>query len=129
MSVKKLQNDSGFSLLEIMVALTILSFGMLGTAALIGGIAKANLASKSITAATNLAEDKMEEVMRLGYSGMPSSDTSTTEDYNTITDFPAHKRVTETYIDNPMTNMKKIVIKVNWASGSQAVVLTTFLAR
>lgn len=129
MSVKKLQNDSGFTLLEIMVALTILSFGMLGTAALIGGIARGNMISKNITVATTLAEDKMEEVMRLGYPGMPSSDTTTTEDYNTISNFPTCKRVTKTYIDNPMAKMKKIVVEVHWASGSQPVILTTFLAR
>ncbi len=129
MSAKKIQNDSGFSLLEIMVALAILSFGMLGTAALIGGIARGNMISKNITVATTLAEDKMEEVMRLGYSGMPSSDTSTTEDYNSISNFLAYKRVTKTYIDNPMAKMKKIVVEVNWESGSQPVILTAFFAR
>ena len=129
MSAKKIQNDSGFSLLEIMVALAILSFGMLGTAALIGGVARGNMISKNITVATTLAEDKMEEVMRLGYSGMPSSDTSTTEDYNSISNFLAYKRVTKTYIDNPMAKMKKIVVEVNWESGSQPVILTAFFAR
>ncbi len=60
-------NNSGFTLMEVLVAMLILSVGLLGMAALITGIINSNKLSNRISTATVLAQDKMEEIRRVGY--------------------------------------------------------------
>lgn len=76
--------DDGFSMIEALMAMSILSIGMLGTGALALGVIKANMVSKNVTAATTLAQDKMEIIQEMGYSGLPSSDQTEIEDYGSI---------------------------------------------
>jgi len=121
-------NNSGFTLMEVLVAMLILSVGLLGMAALITGIINSNKLSNRISTATVLAQDKMEEVRRVGYSGMPASNTTTTENYNTITNYSLYKRVTLTEVANPAAGMKKITVTVYWDT-NKSVVLQTILAQ
>jgi type IV pilus assembly protein PilV len=121
-------NNGGFTLMEVLVAMLILTVGLLGMAALITGIISSNKLSNRISTATVLAQDKMEEVRRVGYSGMPASNTTTTENYNTITNYSLYKRVTFTEVANPDAGMKKITVTVYWDSDDHSVVLNTILA-
>jgi len=114
--------------MEVLVAMLILSVGLLGMAALITGIINSNKLSNRISTATVLAQDKMEEVRRVGYSGMPASNTTTTENYNTITNYSLYKRVTLTEVANPAAGMKKITVTVYWDT-NKSVVLQTILAQ
>ncbi len=66
------------------MAVSILSIGMLGTGSLALGIVKSNLVSKNLTAATTLAQEKVEDIKAMGYSGLPATDTTEIEDYGTI---------------------------------------------
>ena len=124
----KLRDDNGFTLLEILVAITLLCIGLLAMAALTAGIMRGNLFSNQLTTATTLAQDKMEDIRRLGYSGTPTSDTTTTEDYNSIPNYPAYKRVTFTDVGNP-TGMKTVTVTVYWDSDAHSVELKTILAQ
>ncbi len=124
-----LENNKGFTLIEVLVAMVILSVGLLGTAALITGIIRSNQVSNRITTATVLAQDKMEEIRRLGYFGMPTSDTTTTESYNSITNYSLYKRVTSTDVVNPAADMKTVTVTVYWNSDNSSVELKTILAQ
>lgn len=121
--------NKGFTLLEVLVSIVILSVGLLGMASLTVGIIKGNKLSNDLTTATTLAQDKMEEIRNGGYDGLPSSDTTDTEDYGDITDYTQYKRVTETDVDTPATGMKTVTIKVYWASDDHHVELKTILAQ
>lgn len=66
----------GFTLLEVMVSLVILSVGLLGLASQTVSVIKANSLSDNITRATALAEDKLEELKRLGYAHAQLQDTT-----------------------------------------------------
>jgi len=123
------ENNSGFTLIEVLVAMVILSIGLLGTAALITGIINGNKVSNRITTATTCAQDEMEDVRRLGYSGMPASDTTTTEPYNSIANYPLYKRVAFTDVDNPAAGMKTVSVTVFWDSDAHWVELKTILAK
>jgi len=125
----RLRSSDGFTLIEVLVAMVILSVGLLGTAALITGIIKSNQVSNRITTATVLAQDKMEEIRGLGYSGMPTSDTTTTEPYNSITNYSLYKRVTFTEVVNPAAGMKTVTVTVYWNSDNSSIELKTIFAQ
>ena len=125
----KTDNNKGFTLIEVLVAMVILSVGLLGTAALITGIINGNKVSNRISTATTCAQDKMEEIRRLGYSGMPTSDTTTTEPYNSITNYSLYKRVTFTDVVNPAVGMKTVTVTVSWDSDNSSIELKTILAQ
>jgi hypothetical protein len=92
------------------------------------GIMAGNDHSKQSTTATILAQDKMEEVRRLGYSGIPSTDTTTTENYNAISGYPLFKRQTAIAVDSPSAGMKTIAVTVYWNSDARSTELKTTLA-
>jgi type II secretory pathway pseudopilin PulG len=74
-------NERGFSLLEALIATGILAVGLLSVAHLFGLAVRSNIASRTTTNATVLAQQKLEELRALTWSfdlqGMPVSDTST----------------------------------------------------
>ena len=121
------KND-GFTLIEVLIAMVLLAVGLLGMASLTLGIMKGNKHSGRMTTATTLVQEKMEDMRRLGYAGMPSSDTTSTEGYNSISGYPFFKRVTVTDMGSPSANMKTIEVIVYWDSGSRSVAGRSILA-
>ena len=116
-------NNSGFTLIEVLVAMVILSVGLLGTAALITGIINSNKLSNRITTATVLAQDKMEEIKRIGYSSENEPRAVLSSPYNNY-----EREVTGLDVESPAANMKTVTVTVYWES-SKSVSLQTILAR
>ena len=71
----------------------------------------------------------MEHFRRLGYSGTPSTDTTTEENYNSIPDYPFYKRVSFIDVNSPSAGMKTITVTVYWNSDAGSVALQTILAQ
>ena len=109
-----LRDNKGFTLIEIMIAIFILVVALLGLISVTVMVIKGNSFSKTMTTATTLAKDKMEEMKNLGYSGTSSSDITTTEGYNSITNYPTYKRDTKIDVASPAAGMKTIEVKVEW---------------
>jgi len=65
--------NKGFSLIEVIIALGILSIGFLGITQLYYMSIQKNIAFKELTLATSLAQDKMEEVMRTDYGALTTT--------------------------------------------------------
>jgi len=125
--MRRLHDDnSGFTLIEVLVAIVILTVGLLGTAGLIIEIIKGNQVSKRISTATVLAQDKMEEIKGAGYAGADAE--AGTEPYGGV-DFPLYKRITDVAPGNPTAGMKKITVTVYWNSDNSQVELQTILAK
>ena len=61
-------NQKGFTLIEILIAITVFAIGILGVAAMQLGAIKGNSYSSHLTEATTLAQNKMEELMMLDYN-------------------------------------------------------------
>ena len=118
----------GLTLLEVLITMLILSVGLLGMAGLTTGVMRGNAFSSKVTTATTVAEQKMEEMRRIGYSGVPMADTTITEDYHTMTDYPSYKRMTSIKMMNPADGMKVITVAVFWDSDNHSISLKTILA-
>lgn len=125
----RLRNPRGFTLLEILVALVILTLGLLGVAGLMAGIMQGNSFSNKVTTATTLAQDKLEDIRKLGFRGTPATDTTVTENYNSIAGYRFYKRVTSIDVGNPSANMKLATVTVFWDSDAHRVTATTYLGQ
>jgi type IV pilus assembly protein PilV len=126
------EHENGFTLLEVLIAIAILSIGLLGMASLTIGIINGNRSSNEVTTATTLAQEQMERIRRAGYKHMPTTNTSTTENYDEIPGYPQYKRKTETEIDTPCPGMKTVTVTTCWKNHKQverSVELKTILAR
>lgn len=122
-------NEKGFNLVEVLVAMAILSVGMLGTASLTVGIIRGNKISRDIATATTLAQDRMEDIMQQGYAGISQTDTTMTEDYGSIPDCPNNKRIVRIAVNKPAMRMKTVSVESYWKSGHQPVILSTIISR
>jgi type IV pilus assembly protein PilV len=110
--MKALPETNGFTLIEILIATVIITVASLGVASLTVGIIRGNAFSKRLTTATILAQDRLEEIKRLGYSKAGTA--VGTENYGTIANFNGYKRVISVDADTPAPNMKKINVSVYW---------------
>jgi type IV pilus assembly protein PilV len=112
---------AAFTLLEVLVAIFILSIGLSGIAAFTGFISNYNQQANNVMSATTLAQDKLEELKNTIYSGVGSSsdtDAIFTRTWNVISDCPD-------------MNMKTVEVTVswNWKSKTRNVVLKTIVTK
>src|SRR5262245_14054079 len=83
-------NNNGFTLLEVLVAMAVLTIGALGITTLTLSILRGNMFSTRITTATTLAQDKLEALKRSGFAAAVSD----TENYGAMAHYRSYKRVT-----------------------------------
>ena len=121
---KDRDNNGGFTLMEVLVAMVILTVGLLGTAALIIGIINSNKLSNRISTATILAQDKMEDIKSVVYSNAVSE----TRAFLPSPDDKYEREVT-VVDDSPAANMKTVTVTVYWDSDAHSVELKTILAQ
>ena len=122
-------NNKGFTLIEVLVAITILSVGLLGTAALITGIIRGNQVSNRVSTATTLAQDKMEDIKSEGYDDVGDIG-DPDENENPVTGYSEFRRVTSIQgVGTPaVSGLKSISVTVYWNSDNSQVELQTILA-
>ena len=127
--MKILNNKKGFTLLEILVAMTLLTTALLGMAGLTSALMQGNTFSNRLTVASTLAQDRLENLTNLGYGNTAVADTTVTEDYNSIPNFPWYKRITTTDVDNPAAGMKTLTVTVFWAADAHSIAPQTILTQ
>ncbi|OGL38811.1 MAG: hypothetical protein A2042_01050 [Candidatus Schekmanbacteria bacterium GWA2_38_11] len=123
-------NKEGFTLVEIMVAMIVLSIGLLSFFALNMAIIKSNVFSKAITYATNLAQEKIEQLKNTPYANI-TNQTETGIGLNN-----AFTRTTTVQEGVPQANMKTITVTVTWqemkpfiSQKQHKVILTTAITQ
>jgi prepilin-type N-terminal cleavage/methylation domain-containing protein len=90
---------NGFTLLESIIAIFVLTIGIVGVLQMFPiSIQTAKLAEMS-TVASQLGQEKIEEIISQSYNSLATG--TTTENYNEIPGFPAYKRVTAISCVNP----------------------------
>ena len=137
MTTKK-KRQGGFTILEVLVAISILTVGLLAVASMQVSGMRTNAYARNVTEGMNLAQDKLEELIALPYDDpnnlglhdvdndgllglgnamVGTADYSETQDYFTI-----FWNIAE---NQPVANSKTIRILVNWQDrgGTKQVVL------
>ena len=107
-------NKKGFTLIEVLIAIVILSIGLLGMASLTVGIIKGNKFSNNLTTATTLGQDKMEDMRRTGYSSVASETKAVLPSPD-----DEYKREVSVTNDSPASGMRTVVVKVYWGGPSK----------
>jgi len=125
--------ERGASLIELMIALVVLSLGILAVAQLFPAGARAQLGDRMSTAATNYAQEKIEELSRLGWADAALTDGrhpagSTTEALGTNGRWQRFYVIST--LPAPLDNLKKVTVTVGWTfMGDRNVQSTTYLRR
>ena len=120
-------NEKGFTLIEVLIAISILSFGLLAIASMQVSSINGNAAANDITEGTTWASDRVETLIRLGAANYDDpaalldtngdgngglSDTGASADYtDTEGDYTISWNVAE---DVVLTGTKTINVIVTW---------------
>jgi len=126
MNIKPLQGANGFTLIEILIATIIIMIVSLGSVTLTVGIMRGNSFSKRLTTATTLAQDRLEDVKRLGYANVGTA--AGTQNYGTIANFSGYKRVVTVTNDIPAAKMKTVNLNVYWDADRHSTQANTILS-
>jgi type IV pilus assembly protein PilV len=122
------RTNKGFTLLEVLVTLTILSIGLLGVAGLTTGVLRGNFYAKNVTTATVIAQTQIEDIQRTGYTNA-NTKAGTVEVTMGGARFSRNTVITN---GSPAANMKTVSVTVTWnegTGGSRSVNLQTLLAQ
>lgn len=98
-------HHKGFTFIEILIAISMIAIALLGVVSVTAMAIRGNTLSKTITTATTLAIDKMEQLKKTGYASLSSgADTAQSIYIRTWT-------VTQ---DSPAAGMKTMMVTVRW---------------
>ena len=125
---KSICEDLGISLLEVLIALMLVSMVVLGNAGFRMVAINGSAFSQKMTKAVTLAQDSMEDVRRVGYRTALSGELSQTEAYGTIPDEPIFERTVTIKPVVPAPGLQTMMVKVAWDSDRHAISLATILA-
>ena len=119
-------NHKGLTLLEAVIAMALFFVAVLVLSGVAVTASKGAAASKHLTAAVTLAQDKLEEVRNTGYdAGAP---VETTEAYETIPDFDMYQRIVRMEAGRPVPGLLTATVTVSWADDQHSVKVSTILA-
>ena len=114
----------GFTMIEIIIAVLLLTVGLIGIVSVSVMVIDGNQFSKTMTTATSLAKDKLEELQNASYENITSSTAPETKEN-------IYQRSWTVTADSPAVNMKTIVVTVTWPWKGQTkdVTLRTIIAK
>jgi type IV pilus assembly protein PilV len=107
--IRAMQNDAGFTLIEVLIAISILAVGLLGVAAMQTSAIQVNSAAGRMTTRMNWAQDRMEKLKALPFSD-PWLEAAGNPHEELLSDgYTVSWNVTD---DSPVPNTKRIVVTV-----------------
>ena len=127
-----LSHKGGFTLIEVLMAMVIVSIGLLGTAVLTMGIMSSNKSSAAVTTATTLAQGQLEEIRNEGFGTAPAVGAAGADSgYGSISGYPSFRRVVSAASVGslPSTDTKAVSVTVYWDNNNRSITLTTIITR
>jgi type IV pilus assembly protein PilV len=109
-------NQPGFTLLEVLIAISILTIGLLGVAQMqIMGI-RGNYFSGNTTTALALAEEKMEDLLGDSYAAVISGNDANNPIDETGQAGGIYTRMWVVADNSPIIDTKTVTVNVSWAN-------------
>jgi prepilin-type N-terminal cleavage/methylation domain-containing protein len=106
--MQKLKKEDGFTLIEVLIALTIFAVGLLAMAAMQNSAIRMNSIAGKLTHLSTWGMDKIEELSALPYND-PSLDSAGNPHQEVSGDYTVSWTVIN---DDPVTNTKNITVTV-----------------
>jgi len=107
--------DDGFTLMELLIAITILAVGLLGIATMQIRSMQVSSYAGDMTAGTTLAQDKLEDLLTRPYDDPLLDDVTAVGTNTTVTETSGPFTITTNVdTDNPIVNTKTIEVIVTW---------------
>ena len=107
----KKSNQKGFSLIEILIAITVFAIGILAVGGMQITAIKGNSFANDLTKATTLAQDRMEKLIGLSYDDDSLDDTA---DHNATDPDGRYNISWNIATDHPIDNTKTIRVNIRW---------------
>lgn len=115
---ERLTLDSGFTLVEILVAMAIFAIAVLGLAIGATSVMRANQTSYFNTVATNLAQDKLEQFKATAVASLPACPVYTTSDPNCFDNQTSlgltFTRSWQIIANSPVAGVSRLDVKIDW---------------
>lgn len=117
-----IERNHGFTLIEILIAIVILTIGLLALVSVTVMVIKGNSLNRGITTATTLAKDQLETLKNTNYNSVASS-----SGWLTVTGFSGYERKWQVTTNG---NQKTIVMEVRWfwLGSEKKVTLNTIIS-
>lgn len=126
----------GFTLLEVLVALVVLSIGMLGMSRITVSTVAVHTANAHRAQASALLQDSLERLKQAGYASATPG--TVTDPYGALASYSTYggttfnyslyKRVTSVVAQSPATNMKTVTVTVFWHNDRHTLSASTIVA-
>lgn len=105
-ATQSIHKDDGFTLMEMLIALTILAVGLLAIATMQMRSLQISSYAGDMTAGTTVAQDKLEDLLTMKYSDLVAGNVNETSGpFNISTTIAAN---------TPVTNTMTITVVVTW---------------
>lgn len=109
-------NQRGFTLVEVLVAMTIFAVGLLGVAGIQGSMMRKNVSAIRNTEATSLIVDKIEEIRNTPYDNIAAG----VENESALGTSNIFSRRTTVQNDTPVPGeTKTVTVDVSWNDPNQ----------
>jgi len=114
--IRTWKDRGGFTLVEIMIAVFILTVALIGLISVTVMVINGNDFSRRMTTATTLAKDRIEQLKRTSYSAVAAGETTDywNADSSAGSSGAYFTRVTTVTDNTPAANMKTVVVVVSW---------------
>jgi type IV pilus assembly protein PilV len=126
------KNERGTTLIEVAIALIILTVGIVAVAKMFPSAARSQVRSRMLTSGTYYAREKLEELGALAWADTALSAGRhptgiATEDLGPTGAW--HRYYDVSVMAAPLSDLKKVTVTVNWTQGSSRSTTTTTYLR
>ena len=121
------QREAGFSFIDLMLALVVLTIGVLSLADLQIISSSGNKSSQGLTTAASLGEAKLEAIKNTPYANIVAESATPV----TGADGTTYTRVVTVTNNSPMPNTKIVTVTLTWTDGSRTttIPMSTIIAQ
>ena len=122
---------SGFTLIEVLIALVLISLGLMGLYTMVIGTIHGNTFSRNYMTATVLAQDQIERIVQADYTTVVAANYPA-QDYNTMVGYEHFRRTVTIDVDVPEVNVKTVRAIVSWrnvSGNTRNITLSTIITQ